>query len=95
KEIVYELSFEVYFFAIYPLCASLEASYTHHFYISNIDSSDVEAFNPRSYPAILLMMLYIQIVNEMNLSMWQVFLEGLRTSRDEAREQKNISSVQL
>lgn len=34
-------------------------------------------------------------VNEMNLSMWQVFLEGLRTSRDEAREQKIISRVQL
>lgn len=34
-------------------------------------------------------------VDEMNLCMWQVFLEGLRTGRDEARDQILISSGRL
>lgn len=34
-------------------------------------------------------------VDEMNLSMWQVSLEGLSTSGDEARDQIIISSGRL
>jgi hypothetical protein len=34
-------------------------------------------------------------VNEVNLGMWQVSLEGLRTRRDEARDQILISNGRL